>query len=158
MTCPTCNRHEDKDPICCEQCHKTYHKKCQPYWDFAGFICQTCQENNSVAVVSERKFTERLRSTFNKKVKAPIEPRLVPPLPWRVVRAGDVWALYSGAIPVAAFDKKDAAEWACKAANEHYTLLGVAHTVYERIRKGQGWYDGGESDCSLWSSVKNILK
>lgn len=158
MKCPTCNRHETKESISCSQCHSTYHRKCQPHWDFDGDICQACQEQNTVAVVSEIKFTERLRRTFNKKIPAPAQPRLVPPLPWRIANHGNGWALYSGVIPVALFDKKEAAEWACRAANEHYTLLGVAHTVYERIRKGEGWYGGSEEDCNLWSKVIKILK
>lgn len=157
MDCLQC--HEDcKEPLQCSSCGDDGCLRCWPHYDSTSDLCPACQERSAIAALSEDRHTAKLRRIFNRSVPAPVQPRLVPPLPWRVQHTGVGWTLFSGIIPVAVFSRKELAEWSCRAANEHHTLLGVAWTVHERIRKGDGWFDGGREDCTLWSKTKTLLK
>lgn len=157
MICPNCheNTHEI---VTCGQCHTTGCPSCWPHYDYPGSVCPPCQELNTIAAVDESSHTSRLRRIFNSKAGPPAEPNLRQPLPWTVAPGHGGWGLYSGVVLVSLFDSEDAAMWACRASNEYYDLSSVARTVYERIRKGDGWWDGGEEDCRLWKRVKSLLK
>lgn len=156
MDCLNC--HENiQEPLICSQCQNSGCCRCWPYFDSASEVCQECQERDSIAAISESAHTRKLRQIFNKKARALKNPRLVHPLPWNVqVKDGQV-LLCSGPLPIARFDSVDAADWACRAANSQLLLMGVALSVYEKIRKGDVWFDGGADDCFLWKEVKGLV-
>lgn len=156
MDCLNC--HENiREPLICSQCQNSGCRRCWPYYDFEGEVCSQCQERNSIAVISESAHTRKLRRLFNKKAKALKEPRLVHSLPWNVqVRKGEV-LLCSGPIPIATFNSVEAADWAARSANSQLMLMGVAISVYEKIRKGDVWFDGGPEDCSIWGEAKKLI-
>lgn len=156
MDCLGCHENT-KEPLICSHCQNSGCCRCWPYFDFASEVCQECQERDSIAAISESAHTRKLRQIFNKKARALKNPRLVHPLPWRIVGVAGKWVLFSGPVPIAEFDDEGAARWARDAANTHLMLMGVAVSVYEKIRKGDVWFDGGKEDCALWSETKKLI-
>lgn len=157
MECPSCEN-EAHDLLVCTQCGSAYCDKCQPDWDIAGEICSHCSESNTIAALKDDAFTAKMRRWFSKKANPPAAPELGHPLPWTLEEQEGTWWLVSNGSMVASFADKSDAAYACQAANNNYQLCGLMATIYNRIRAGDAWFNGGKEDCELWLNLKELLK
>lgn len=159
MNCANCRERTDIPLVCC-QCSSSFCRKCNPYYDYEGDICQACQERNSVEAMREHSLTERMRRWFSKAAPLPEKPSLIHPLPWTVERWGDKWVIVGsdGVSAAGQFSDLATAEYARDAANAYYELSMVSAITYNRIRMGNPFWNGGKEDCELWSRVRKLLK
>lgn len=159
MECLNCDEITN-DLIDCTQCGSSYCDKCQPEWDYQGEICSHCSESNTVAALRDDAWTAKMRRWFSKKIPIPEQPALIYNPPYSVARHGAEWHMITTETSnlVAVFSDCSTADYVCLAANNHHQLSALMVTVYERIRAGDAWFRGDESDCNLWTQLKTLLK
>lgn len=160
MKCPSCHENT-RSSFTCSQCGSTYCQNCQPFFDYEGNICAQCQEVGAIEAFQEDRWTSNLRRWFHKAAPVPDKPSPALVLPWKVLRRETEWAVVSAEHDeqcVCTFPNLFTAQYVVDAANAYYDLSMATATIYNRIRRGDPYWDGGKEDCELWSRIRSLLK